>query len=319
MSVMVTQSTAATTPAQIEIEKHRKPKGSPDGGQFGAHDRLTPDTAPLPVTDDTVTQWTGQEGVIIASGTNPWVEADGKPVDLFAAAAATFGAALGDPDCECATVAGVALAMDSADGIQRCDLCYRFEGDLEAAKHVADLLTERTGREHTVWFEAETTPEASAPFVYNKNFYDLEQVRPLMADFLRVYGELEQPGSGWVYNEDFKGKIPGLQGASEADERDVIIMLQNLRKLDVVREQVDAFRDAGGREVTIDDIPDGQELHGTVVLQRLRQQDPTYAVFENARLRRCRRTGGLEYVEEGELTGHPIFTGDVMICETPGT
>lgn len=97
-------------------------------------------------------QYTGPEsvadGVLIADGTNPWLELDGEPVDLT------------QPDlapreqCPCeewapVIVPGVLEAMDDDYGVQRCDACDLYDGDLEAALALAKAL----GPEFTVHFE----------------------------------------------------------------------------------------------------------------------------------------------------------------------
>jgi hypothetical protein len=90
--------------------------------------------------DFTVTEYAGERtDVLIAGHTNPWVEVDGKPVDWTDAPlpprpGSTCDGCAGEP------IPGVATAMDDRDGIQRCDSCALFAGDLDAAKALADLL-----------------------------------------------------------------------------------------------------------------------------------------------------------------------------------
>ncbi len=47
-----------------------------------------------------------------------------------------------DDECTCtgSPVPGTLPAMDSPEGIQRCDECGVFEGDLEAAQALADTV-----------------------------------------------------------------------------------------------------------------------------------------------------------------------------------
>lgn len=83
----------------------------------------------------TVRTFDGRElpdGVFIASGTDPWVEVDGVPVDWKEKG----GAPAEDNDCDVCSdmpVPGVIAPMNTPEGIERCDECERYPGDLEAA------------------------------------------------------------------------------------------------------------------------------------------------------------------------------------------
>jgi cytochrome b involved in lipid metabolism len=74
----------------------------------------------------------------IADQTNPWVEINGEPYDWTK----FIGPRLVDPCGEgfLVVVAGVLDAMDACEGVQRCDACQRFEGDLYAAAALAELV-----------------------------------------------------------------------------------------------------------------------------------------------------------------------------------
>jgi hypothetical protein len=63
-------------------------------------------------------------------------------------------------------------------------------------------------------------------FVFNKQYRDLEQVAPFLADFDRVYAEIRASGQ-YTYNDSFRGRVPGIEGP---DEDRAIYMLQNLRR-----------------------------------------------------------------------------------------
>jgi len=78
------------------------------------------------------------DGVLIASDTNPWVEVDGEPVDWTTVD-------LPRVLCSCdedhhALVEGVIDAIDSPEGIQRCDSAVGELGDLDAALALARLV-----------------------------------------------------------------------------------------------------------------------------------------------------------------------------------
>lgn len=100
---------------------------------------------------------TYDDNALMVPGTDPWVEIDGVPVDwttcncgsgpntpLSLHASICSRRAADRPNaCEtCAgePVAGVIAPMNTREGIQRCDECERFEGDLDAALALARLV-----------------------------------------------------------------------------------------------------------------------------------------------------------------------------------
>lgn len=297
-------------------------------GQFGEQQHSAPELEldDLRPTLDPV-QWTPEAAsrgefanVLIARETNPWLQVNGEPVDLT-------GIDTGTPaDCDCCNdggaYAGVILAMDTSHGIQMCDMCGKFEGDLEAAQHAAEVLTKSTGRVHTVWFEPEPaaagpSADAPAPFVFDKNYDNHEQVRPYMDDFNRVYDELVESGR-YPYNDSFRGRIPSLGDVDSKNEDTAIYMLQTLRTLDEEAKKRDAFLESGGRKVTVEDLADGQVLRGTVVKAGFYMGGTGWSVHENIRLRVHTYPNGrreLTYVEKGKRNGHSLGDGDIYFRE----
>lgn len=88
-------------------------------------------------------QWTGSETAVIESETNPWIkDPSGIPIS-FASADVTgpCGEAIH-------FIPGVLAPMDTDEGIQRCDQCELYPGDLEAARAVAETF----GPGFTIWF-----------------------------------------------------------------------------------------------------------------------------------------------------------------------
>jgi hypothetical protein len=76
--------------------------------------------------------------ISIASGTNPWVEVDGEPIDWMTRP--TDRRRTSDCD-QCGEILdGVIEAMDTPEGIQRCDQCQVYDGDIEAAEALARLV-----------------------------------------------------------------------------------------------------------------------------------------------------------------------------------
>lgn len=78
-----------------------------------------------------------QDGPMIASDTNPWVEVDGKPVDWTTST-------LPQVECPCGehltVVPGVIAPIDTPEGVNRCDAAETFDGDLSAAFALARLV-----------------------------------------------------------------------------------------------------------------------------------------------------------------------------------
>lgn len=325
-------------------------------GQFGEQEHSAPELE----LDDIrpalePVQWTPEAeargefaSVYIARETNPWLQVDGQPVDLTGI---DSGASVDCDGCnDGGAYAGVILAMDSADGIQMCDSCGKFEGDLEAAHHAAEVLTKATGRDHTVWFEPEErTPNPAtpiknadpryipgvsdfdddmsdeewvdvnghAPFVFDKNYKNHEQVRPYMDEYLRVYDEIRASGK-YTFNDSFKGRIASLAGTDDKNENTAIYMLQNLRQLDEEAVTRQAFLDSGGRKVTVEDLTDGQVVRGTVVKSGFFMGGTGWVEHQNIRLRVRTYTNGrreLEYIEKGKRNGHPLGDGDIYFRE----
>lgn len=167
------------------------------------------------------------------------------------------------------------------------------------------------------WFEAYGPAEA-VPFVFDKDYRNDEQVRPYMADFLRVHDEIEAAGQ-YPYNDSFKGRIPSLAGTDSKNEDTAIYMLQNLRRLDIEAATRAEFVEAGGRKVTADDIAPGQTLRGTVVHSGFYVGGTGWEVHEDVRLRvRVYPNGNrsLEFVEKGKRNGSLISGGDVYFKES---
>lgn len=104
------------------------------------------------------------DDVLIAFGTNVWLVSGEEPINLQALLHETdsFPVASGNPCYQCwpEPLPGVLTAMNSEDGIERCDNCTLYEGDLEAARALADLieLTVPLLAPVSVWYHPEQDP-----------------------------------------------------------------------------------------------------------------------------------------------------------------
>ncbi len=100
--------------------------------------------------DEPVVEWTGSETAKIARHTNPWLQYGDKPIDLLSMQAIVRPRLVNHDDCDqCGNLLrGVIEAMDTDAGIQRCDQCQAYEGDLQAARALRDAWFPRA----TIWF-----------------------------------------------------------------------------------------------------------------------------------------------------------------------
>lgn len=116
----------------------RQPKGQPTGGQFAAVDRPDCDTS---LTQPVPREWQPDvdKDVIIAAETEPWLQRDnGEEIDLTEYDLDTLLPQLND--CDGCAGTGVFAPVNTNHGINRCDQCQAFPGDLEAAAAVAQVI-----------------------------------------------------------------------------------------------------------------------------------------------------------------------------------
>ncbi|WP_156251010.1 hypothetical protein [Pseudactinotalea terrae] len=156
--------------------------------------------------------------------------------------------------------------------------------------------------------EADVTLTADGPFRFDRDYKNVEQVRPYMDAFLARYDELAQAGQ-YPYNDSFRGHIPGIEGP---DEDTAIYLLQRLRDRDRLDAQREEFIAAGGFEVTVTDLAPGQVLRGTVVHCGYFMGGTGWQQFESARLRA--QNGSLTVIEKGKRNGQWLH-GKVLIRE----
>lgn len=86
-------------------------------------------------------------------------------------------------------------------------------------------------------------------FVFNKNYKDREQIAEFIDGYMAVYNELTAAGQ-YPYNNSFKGRIPGLAGATDKDEDSAIYMLQTERDLRAMEAKLARYLADGWEPLT---------------------------------------------------------------------
>jgi hypothetical protein len=98
----------------------------------------------------------------------------------------------------------------------------------------------------------------SAPWVWNNDYDDLEQVAEFLPAFLTVLADIESAGQ-YRYNDSFKGRIPGIAG----DHEDTgIYLLQGLERKRAQQSKVDDLLAQGYvwlRKVLVPTAPTNEE------------------------------------------------------------
>jgi hypothetical protein len=82
-------------------------------------------------------------------------------------------------------------------------------------------------------------------FTFNKNYKDLEQVAEWLPAFTVIRDRITNAG-GYPYNDDFKGKIPGIAGDRETL---AIYLLQGLYRQREMQARIDEWLADGFRPV----------------------------------------------------------------------
>ncbi|MGO1852785.1 MAG: hypothetical protein ACTH0V_05180 [Microbacteriaceae bacterium] len=142
------------------------------------------------------------------------------------------------------------------------------------------------------------------PFSFNKDYNDLEQVRPYQADYEARRAELDAKG-GYPYNADFKGHLPSLGDVDDEAEDTAIYLLQNLHRQDEEQRAESEFLADGGKSITLrdefDDHAKDGVLRGTVVLRGQYSGGLGWSRMDDVRVTRDGR-GGFIVLPKGRRT-----------------
>jgi hypothetical protein len=113
-------------------------------------------------------------------------------------------------------------------------------------------------------------------FTWNNDYQDLEQVAEWLPAFTVIRDQITDAG-GYPYNDDFKGKIPGIMGDREDT---AIYLLQGLYRQREMQARLDAWLADGYRAI---DRVDGIRKFARVILYR-DNRNGEYKEYQDARL-----------------------------------
>lgn len=145
------------------------------------------------------------------------------------------------------------------------------------------------------------------PFVWDRSYHNLDQVKPYRAGYDAVYAELKAADK-YPYNESFKGRIPGLAGSSNEDTG--IYMLQVARDLDDDLAKRATFEAEGGVPVEDLDLAEGVEVRGTLVLCGQYSHGRGWQPVGPVRLQR--RGNDWFFKQRGQRLARRFFGGKLM-------
>ena len=152
------------------------------------------------------------------------------------------------------------------------------------------------------------TLTAPAPFVFDKNYKNNEQVRPYFEDYSRVRAELDAANQ-YPYNDLFKGRIPGIDGPNEDT---AIYLLQTMHDLDALAVRIEDFlAQDGARWITAEDLATTQILRGTVVDTGFYVGGTGWKAYESARL--VISGGSASVLPKGKRSRGYLLCGRVLL------
>ena len=113
-------------------------------------------------------------------------------------------------------------------------------------------------------------------WTWNRNYEDLEQVAEFYPAYLARYEELDAAGR-YAYNDDFKGRIPGIGGEREDT---AIYLLQGLRRQRETQGRIDGWLAEGFR--VIDSVPEVRKFSRVILYRADRSGE--WHEYQDARL-----------------------------------
>lgn len=156
------------------------------------------------------------------------------------------------------------------------------------------------------------TATMPAPFVFDKDYHNVEQVRPFYAGYLLRLAQLNAEGQ-YPYNDSFRDRIPSLATTDPKNEDTAIYLLQTMHSLDALAATLSAFVTGGG--VTPDGLAPGAVWRGTVAEYGFYMGGTGWKTTPDARLMRDTR-GRLIIIEKGKRNGR--YASDKVLIQKNG-
>ena len=160
--------------------------------------------------------------------------------------------------------------------------------------------------------EAELAASPVEPFVFNKDYRNVEQVRPFFAEYSAVRAEIDGAGD-YSYNDSFKGRIPALATTDDKNEDTAIYLLQTMHQLDPHRARVAEFLADGA--VDAESLKPGQTVRGTVIAHSFYTNGTGWTEYRDARLGRDAK-GRLTVIPKGKR--NPRSIGGAALVHVAG-
>ena len=148
--------------------------------------------------------------------------------------------------------------------------------------------------------------EPTTTFRFNRNYKDLEQVAAYYPAYLTVYERMTEAGA-YPYNDNFKGRIPGIEGP---DEDTAIYLLQGMRSMRELEAKVDAAL-ADGYEAVDRDTVQGTTKYATIVHYGYYMGGTGWNVWKDARL--VRNGSNVVVLPKGKRTNGFLLQAKVMV------
>jgi hypothetical protein len=144
-------------------------------------------------------------------------------------------------------------------------------------------------------------------FIWDKNYDNKEQVRPYLAEYTALRD------AGTFYNDDFKGKIPGVAGSPNEDT--AIYLLSNLWRIEGELEEVARAINDGYQALPSGD-PGGFKRYAKVIVYRPGHYSGGTGMisrYESARVAFDVDGTPFAVIPKGKRHGHQVGRGQVLV------
>jgi hypothetical protein len=149
---------------------------------------------------------------------------------------------------------------------------------------------------------------AAGAWAFNGNYKDLSQVAAFYPAYLAVYDEM-RAASRYPYNDDFKGRIPGIAGPCEVT---AIYLLQQLRSVREMEAQVNERKAAGWRDFDPAELAGVPLRFAGVAEYGWYHGGNGFRAWDNARLTRYGQSSVMVLTGRARTRGH-LVTGRLIV------